>query len=167
MRKSVPNPARPHHLRAFACDNPSSHRALCQTPFDSCFVIGSVVVRDTANLSGEEHMNLQYNFSGGPGALPLPVLMQAQQAILEVPEVGLSVLGISHRSDWFREVMDEAEANIRHLLKVPQNYHVLFLQGGSTLQFAMLAMNFGGMGESPPSYVSSGYWSRKSMSDSG
>ena len=112
-------------------------------------------------------MDLQYNFSGGPGALPLPVLMQAQQAIQEVPEVGLSVLGISHRSEWFRDVMDEAEANIRHLLKIPQNYHVLFLQGGSTLQFAMLAMNFGGMGECPPSYVSSGYWSRKSVSDSG
>ncbi|WP_133647478.1 3-phosphoserine/phosphohydroxythreonine transaminase [Paraburkholderia flava] len=112
-------------------------------------------------------MDLQYNFSGGPGALPLPVLMQAQQAIHEVPEVGLSILGINHRSDWFRAALDEAEANIRQLLKVPDNYHVLFLQGGSTLQFAMLAMNFGGIGEQPPSYVSSGYWSRKSVSDSG
>ncbi|HTH59230.1 MAG TPA: 3-phosphoserine/phosphohydroxythreonine transaminase [Paraburkholderia sp.] len=112
-------------------------------------------------------MDLQYNFSGGPGALPLPVLMQAQQAIQMVPEVGLSILGISHRSEWFRETLDEAEANIRRLLKVPSNYHVLFLQGGSTLQFAMLAMNFGAMGDSAPSYVSSGYWSRKSVSDSG
>ena len=97
----------------------------------------------------------------------MPVLKQAQQAIQQVPEVGLSVLGVSHRSDWFREILDKTEANIRRLLKIPQNYHILFLQGGSTLQFAMLAMNFGGMGDRPPSYVSSGYWSRKSVLDSG
>ncbi|RQR70562.1 MULTISPECIES: 3-phosphoserine/phosphohydroxythreonine transaminase [unclassified Burkholderia] len=112
-------------------------------------------------------MNLQYNFSGGPGALPLPVLMQAQDAIREIPGVGLSVLGITHRSPWFRDVVDECEANIRHLLKVPDDYHVLFLQGGSTLQFAMLAMNFSEIGSRPPAYVSSGYWSRKSVLDSG
>ena len=112
-------------------------------------------------------MDFQYNFSGGPGALPLPVLIRAQQAIEKVQEIGLSILGISHRSDWFREILDEAEASIRRLLKVPSNYHLLFLQGGSTLQFAMLAMNFSGIGTAPPSYISSGYWSRKSVSDSG
>ncbi len=112
-------------------------------------------------------MNVQFNFSGGPGALPLPVLMQAQEAIADIPEVGLSVMGISHRSQWFRDVVDECEANIRQLLEVPPNYRILFLQGGSTLQFAMLAMNFGEIGSEPPAYVLSGYWSRKSVLDSG
>ncbi|MGN6667480.1 MAG: 3-phosphoserine/phosphohydroxythreonine transaminase [Trinickia sp.] len=112
-------------------------------------------------------MNLQYNFSGGPGALPLPVLEQAQEAIKDIPEVGLSVMGISHRSQWFRDVVDECEANIRDLLEVPPGYQVLFLQGGSTLQFAMLAMNFCEIGNAPPAYVLSGYWSRKSVQDSG
>jgi phosphoserine aminotransferase len=112
-------------------------------------------------------LDLQYNFSGGPGALPLTVLHQAQEVIHRVSDVGLSVLGISHRSTWFREALDEAEANIRSLLGVPDGYHVLFLQGGSTLQFAMLAMNFDELGSGPPSYISSGYWSRKSVADSG
>lgn len=112
-------------------------------------------------------MELQYNFSGGPGALPLAVLHQAQEVIHQVPGVGLSVLGISHRSAWFREALDETEANIRSLLGVPDGYHVLFLQGGSTLQFAMLAMNFGELGCRPPAYISSGYWSRKSVAESG
>ena len=112
-------------------------------------------------------MELQYNFSGGPGALPLAVLHQAQDVIHQVPEVGLSVLGISHRSAWFRDALDEAEANIRSLLGVPDGYHVLFLQGGSTLQFAMLAMNFGELGSRPPAYIESGYWSRKSVKESG
>lgn len=125
--------------------------------------------RDNAalNFVGEGNLDLQYNFSGGPGALPLTVLHQAQEVIHRVSDIGLSVLGISHRSTWFREALDEAEANIRSLLGVPDGYHVLFLQGGSTLQFAMLAMNFGELRSGPPSYVSSGYWSRKSVSDSG
>ncbi|WP_186135114.1 3-phosphoserine/phosphohydroxythreonine transaminase [Burkholderia gladioli] len=112
-------------------------------------------------------MELQYNFSGGPGALPPTVLDQAREMIRRVPEAGLSVLGISHRSAWFRDTLDEAEANIRSLLRVPDGYHVLFLQGGSTLQFTMLAMNFGELGSCAPAYISSGYWSRKSVSDSG
>ncbi|MGN4076682.1 3-phosphoserine/phosphohydroxythreonine transaminase, partial [Burkholderia gladioli] len=71
-------------------------------------------------------MELQYNFSGGPGALPPTVLDQAREMIHRVPEAGLSVLGISHRSAWFRDTLDEAEANIRNLLRVPDGYHVLF-----------------------------------------
>lgn len=74
------------------------------------------------------------NFSGGPGALPETVLRQAQEALLAVPEIGLSVLGISHRSDWFAAVVAELEANIRALLGLPARYHVLFLQGGATQQ---------------------------------
>jgi phosphoserine aminotransferase len=80
------------------------------------------------------------NFSGGPGALPETVLQQVQQAIAAVPEVGLSILGISHRSDWFAAVVAELEDNIRSLLGLSRDYHVLFLQGGATQQFSMIPM---------------------------
>lgn len=109
----------------------------------------------------------QHNFSGGPGALPMEVLEAARNAIDVVDPVGLSILGISHRSAWFRQVVDDAEAGIRELLGIPKNYRVLFLQGGSTLQFAMIAMNFSGNSSARPAYILSGYWSNKSLSDSG
>lgn len=70
------------------------------------------------------------NFSGGPGALPASVLEQLAAAMSEVPEVGLSILGISHRSDWFAAIVGELEDNIRQLLGIGSNYHVLLLQGG-------------------------------------
>src|SRR5580700_8786022 len=105
----------------------------------------------------------RFNFSGGPGALPESVLAQAQSAIGEVPETGLSVLGISHRSRWFRDVVDEAEENLRILLQLPRDYHVLFLQGGSSLQFSMIAMSLLRGRETPADYIESGYWSRKSV----
>ncbi|MGY4491283.1 phosphoserine transaminase [Pseudomonas sp. TE3610] len=101
------------------------------------------------------------NFSGGPGALPETVLAQVQQAIVEVPEVGLSILGISHRSDWFAAVVEEAESNIRTLLGLPQDFHVLFLQGGATQQFSMVPMTLLRGSEHPAEYIDSGYWSRK------
>jgi phosphoserine aminotransferase len=105
----------------------------------------------------------RFNFSGGPGALPESVLAQAQAAIGEVPEVGLSVLGISHRSKWFREIVDEAEDNFRSLLQLPPDYRVLFLQGGSSLQFSMIAMSLLRGRKTPADYIVSGYWSRKSV----
>src|ERR1700689_1247802 len=106
-------------------------------------------------------MNEPMNFSGGPGALPASVLRQTRDALIALPETGLSVLGMSHRSDWFRAVLDEAELNLRQLLKVPDNYHVLFLQGGGSLQFAMLPMNFLRGSNRHAEYIVSGYWSAK------
>lgn len=103
------------------------------------------------------------NFSGGPGALPESVLLQVQQAILEVPEVGLSILGISHRSSWFAAVITELENNIRLLLGLPENYHVLFLQGGATQQFSMVPMTLLHGKTAPAEYVHTGYWSGKAL----
>jgi len=103
------------------------------------------------------------NFSGGPGVLPESVLQQAQQAIIEVPETGLSVLGISHRSDWFAAVVSELEANIRALLGLPDSYHVLLLQGGATQQFSMLPMALLRASAHPADYLHTGYWSGKSI----
>jgi phosphoserine aminotransferase len=103
------------------------------------------------------------NFSGGPGALPESVLQQVQESILAVPEVGLSILGISHRSDWFAAVVAELETNIRQLLNLPENYHVLFLQGGATQQFSMLPMTLLAGKTHPAEYLHTGYWSGKSL----
>jgi phosphoserine aminotransferase len=106
-------------------------------------------------------MTNAFNFSGGPGALPDSVLRQTQIAVEALPETGISVLGMSHRSAWFRDVLDEAESNLRSLLEIPRNYHVLFLQGGGSLQFSMVPMNFlRGTGKSAD-YIVSGYWSAK------
>lgn len=105
----------------------------------------------------------KFNFSGGPGELPPSVLRESSQALLEVPGQGLSVLGISHRSRWFRDVVDEAEANLRALLQIPTGYHVLFLQGGGTLQFSMVAMSLLRGRSGAADYIHGGYWSGKSI----
>lgn len=102
------------------------------------------------------------NFSGGPGALPESVLQQVKASIEAVPEVGLSILGISHRSQWFKEVVNETEANIKHLLGLSNDYHVLFLQGGATQQFSMIPMSFLKPGQTAD-YLNTGYWSTKSI----
>lgn len=119
-----------------------------------------------APLFSAEHRNV-HNFSGGPGALPQAVLDQLQEAVQCVPEVGLSILGISHRSAWFRAVVDESEQHIRDLLGLSADWHVLFLQGGSSLQFSMIPMNLGCTPQTPVDWVRSGYWSNKAAQEAG
>lgn len=105
-----------------------------------------------------------FNFSAGPAVLPLPVLEEAQRNLLSLPGVGMSVLEISHRSKPFDEIIQGAEADIRKLANIPDNYHVLFLQGGASLQFSMVAMNF-----MPPAgkadYIVTGVWSKKAIKE--
>jgi phosphoserine aminotransferase len=108
-------------------------------------------------------MTFSHNFSAGPGALPASVLRETQQAIAEVPGLGVSILGVTHRSKWFRDVVDEAEEHFRALLRLPADYHVLFLQGGSTLQFSQIPMTLLRGGHSPAEYLHTGYWSGKSI----
>jgi phosphoserine aminotransferase apoenzyme (EC 2.6.1.52) len=103
------------------------------------------------------------NFSGGPGALPMTVLQQVQEAIGLVPETGLSLLGISHRSDWFAAVVQEAEQNFRTLLGIPDNYRILFLQGGATQQFSMVPMTLLHKQCASADYLHTGYWSGKAI----
>ncbi|HEX5393212.1 MAG TPA: phosphoserine transaminase [Rhodocyclaceae bacterium] len=103
------------------------------------------------------------NFSGGPGALPEGVLRQVQESIIAVPGVGLSILGISHRSDWFAEVIAELETNILALMGLPAGYRVLFLQGGATQQFSMLPMSLLAGKDRPAEYLHTGYWSGKAI----
>ena len=104
-----------------------------------------------------------WNFSAGPGVLPLPVLEEAQRDLLCLPGVGASVLEISHRSKHFDAIIHEAEANLRQLLSIPDHYHVLFLQGGASLQFAMVAMNL--LGDGSADYLITGSWGEKALKE--
>lgn len=103
------------------------------------------------------------NFSAGPGALPESVLRQLQESIVREPDTGLSVLGISHRSDWFAAVIAETERNIRRLLDLSDRFHVLFLQGGATQQFSMIPKTLMRRDAAPADYLHTGYWSGKSI----
>ncbi len=105
-------------------------------------------------------MSRAWNFSAGPAALPEPVLRKAQDELLEWQGIGASVMEISHRSQPFIALAEEAETRLRVLMTIPPEYKVLFLQGGATLQFALLAMNLATAGQSAD-YVLSGHWSEK------
>lgn len=105
-----------------------------------------------------------YNFSSGPAVLPEPVLEKAREEMLSFGGSGMSVMEISHRSSAFGEVLDAAENGIRELLHVPNNYRILFLQGGATLQFSMVPMNLLGAGESAD-YVITGAWGLKALTE--
>ena len=106
-----------------------------------------------------------YNFSAGPAVLPVPVLKKAQEELLCLPGCGASILEISHRSKQFGEILAQTKANVRELLNVPENYQIMFLQGGALTQFAMLPMNFIRGREVSADYVITGNWSKKAASE--
>ena len=102
-----------------------------------------------------------YNFAAGPAALPEPVLAQAQAEMMALPGPRASVMEISHRSATFKEIISAAEANIRKLLAVPDDYSVLFLQGGGRLQFSMIPMNLLGPQQgNSADYILTGSWGK-------
>ena len=103
-----------------------------------------------------------YNFSPGPAALPEPVLRQAQADMLEWGDTGASVVEISHRGPEFLAVARQAEADLRELLAVPDDYAVLFPAGGATTQQALIALNFADAGQRVD-YVVSGHWGRTAI----
>ena len=98
-----------------------------------------------------------YNFGAGPAVLPVEVLEEAQKELLDFKGSGMSIMECSHRGKDYDAVHNEAIANIRKLLNVPDDYAVLFLQGGASLQFAMVPMNLLGAGQTAD-YVNSGAW---------
>ena len=100
-----------------------------------------------------------YNFSAGPATLPESILQQAQQELLEYRSTGVSPLEINHRSQEFEQIIAQAEADLRELLVIPDNYHVLFLSGGARTQFAMVPMNLLTHNKSAD-YIDTGYWSQ-------
>jgi len=105
-----------------------------------------------------------FNFSAGPAVIPVPVLEEAQRDMLSLPGVGMSVMEISHRSKTFDEIIGRAESGLRELLNIPANYHILFLQGGASLQFSMVPMNFL-PADGSADYVLTGSWGKKSQKE--
>ncbi len=105
-----------------------------------------------------------YNFSAGPAVIPVPVLEQARDEMLSLPGVGMSVMEISHRSRTFDEIIQGAEAGLRDLLGIPKDYTVLFLQGGASLQFAMVPMNFLSL-DGSADYIVTGSWGKKAVKE--
>ena len=83
-------------------------------------------------------MSRVFNFSAGPSMLPLPVLEKAASELVCYGDSGMSVMEMSHRSKVYQTIIDEAEADLRELMNIPDNYEVLFLQGGASTQFAMV-----------------------------
>jgi len=109
-------------------------------------------------------MTRAFNFSAGPGAMPEPVLERAAAEMLNWQGCGVSVMEMSHRSDEFIDIARRAEAGLRALLAIPAGYKVLFLQGGATLQFAMVPMNLRQAGASVD-YLNTGQWSKKAIDE--
>jgi phosphoserine aminotransferase len=108
-------------------------------------------------------MAKKYNFYAGPAILPQEVLKKAQEELLDFNGIGLSIMEISHRSKDFEAVINAAEAKIRSLLGVPENYQVLFLQGGASLQFGMVPMNL--LKGKKADYVHTGEWAKKAIKE--
>ena len=110
-------------------------------------------------------MRTVYNFSPGPGALPDSVIRQTQEALHCVPGGHISLLGLNHRTSLFEHILEETGDNVRRLLHIPPEYHVLFLQGGSSLQFTMIPMAFLRGRTQPAEYFHTGYWSNKAIQE--
>ena len=108
-------------------------------------------------------MSRVYNFSAGPAVLPEEVLREAQAEMLEYRDSGMSVMEMSHRSKAFDQIIQEAEKDLRDLMHIPDNYKVLFLQGGASLQFAMIPMNL--MKNKKAGYIVTGQWAKKAYQE--
>ena len=108
-------------------------------------------------------MSRVYNFSAGPAVLPEEVLKEAQEEMLDYRGCGMSVMEMSHRSKMFDNIIQEAEADLRELLNIPEDYKVLFLQGGASLQFAQIPMNL--MKNRVADYIVTGQWAKKAWQE--
>ena len=108
-------------------------------------------------------MSRVYNFSAGPAVLPEEVLKEAAEEMLDYRGSGMSVMEMSHRSKAFETIINEAEADLRELMNIPENYKVLFLQGGASQQFAMIPMNL--MKNRSADYIITGQWAKKAAQE--
>lgn len=104
-----------------------------------------------------------YNFSAGPAVLPEEVLKEAAEEMLDYKGTGMSVMEMSHRSKAYEEIINTAEADLRELMNIPDNYKVLFLQGGASQQFAMIPMNL--MKNKKAAYIITGQWAKKAYQE--
>ena len=108
--------------------------------------------------------NRIYNFNPGPATLPLPALQTAMNELLDYRNTGMSILETSHRAPEFEQILAETQSLFKELLKIPENYHIVFLGGGASLQFAMIPMNFIPEGGSAD-YINTGTWATKAIEE--
>ena len=108
-------------------------------------------------------MSRIWNFSAGPAVLPVEVLEEASREMLDYQGSGMSVMEMSHRSKTYQQIIDQAEQDLRDLLQIPDNYKVLFLQGGASQQFAMIPMNL--MKNGVADYIVTGQWAKKAWQE--
>ena len=104
-----------------------------------------------------------YNFSAGPAMMPEPVLEEIRDEMMNYRGSGMCVMEMSHRSKEYQQIIDEAEQDLRDLMQIPDNYKVLFIQGGATLQFSMIPMNL--MKNGVACYIETGAWSKKAIAE--
>ncbi len=109
-------------------------------------------------------MNRVFNFFAGPSTMPLPVLEKIQKDFVEYPGIGMSLMETSHRSKTYDEIHNSAISNIKELLEIPDNFHVMFLGGGATLQFTMVPMNLVGEKKGIDMTLT-GAWAKKALAD--
>ena len=105
-----------------------------------------------------------YNFAPGPACLPVEVLLKIKEDLPEYMDKGMSVMEMSHRSKMFEEIIVGAEQGLRHLMSIPENYHILFLQGGASLQFDMIPMNLMQNSKSAD-FVNTGMWTKRAIAE--
>ena len=108
-------------------------------------------------------MSRVYNFSAGPAVLPEEVLREAADEMMDYQGSGMSVMEMSHRSKTYDKIIKDAEADLRELMNIPDNYKVLFLQGGASQQFAMIPMNL--MKNGVADYIITGQWAKKAYQE--
>src|SRR3990167_6161507 len=105
-----------------------------------------------------------FNFNAGPAMLPEEVLLQAQAEMLDWHGTGMSIMELGHRGLEFKALTEQAEADLRELMNIPRNYHVLFIPGGASAQFAMVPINLMGA-TAKADYVDTGVWSKKAIDE--
>lgn len=109
-------------------------------------------------------MRKVYNFSAGPGMLPEEVMRQAQAEFLDWNGTGMSIMELGHRGHEFQKIADQAEQDLRDLMSIPKNYHVFFVPGGASAQFAMIPLNLLGA-KNKADYIDTGVWSKKAIEE--
>src|SRR5215469_8803184 len=114
--------------------------------------------------SSQTRLKRAFNFSGGPATLPLPILERVREELLDYRGTGMSVMEMSHRSPEFEEINSRAEQMLRKLIEVPDDYAVIFLQGGGSMQFAMVPMNLYLPGK-PIDMLHTGMWTAKAITE--
>ena len=106
---------------------------------------------------------MTYNFSSGPAMMPSEVMKEANQEFLDFSGSGMSVMELNHRSILFNKIVDEAKVDLKELLEIPDNYKVLFLQGGASLQFAAIPMNL--MKNRKAGFIMTGHWAKRAYEE--